>query len=657
MPQSQPSDTSSTTATPMPTGAAAEVRPSREAKLAPHAHGSSARTRSLALAALGVVYGDIGTSPLYAFRECFHGAYGTEPTRPDVLGVLSLFFWSLVLVIVVKYILFVMRANNEGEGGVLALLALVLSRRGTVSTGLVLAGLFGASLLYADGMLTPAISVISAVEGIENIEGLGAGIEASVVPISIVILIALFLVQRRGTARVGAVFGPIVALWFVTIGGAGAYWIVQRPEVLEALSPHHALWFFARHSLSGFWVLGSVVLCITGGEALYADMGHFGRRPIMIAWFLAAFPALVLNYFGQGALVLDDPAHVEAPFFRMFTPALTLPIVVLATAATVIASQALISGAFSLTRQAIQLGYLPRLEIRHTSSETEGQIYLPDVNRGLMIACIVAVLVFRSSSNMAAAYGIAVTGTMAITTVLFFVVARGWWGTARAALVAGAMLAIDLAFFGSNLHKLSSGGWIPLAVAAAVLSTMTIWKDGRSRVGKFLRDRSRPLDAFLDEIDARDPHRVAGTAVFMTSTLGGTPPVLLHHYKHNKVLHEQVVLLSVVTEDVPTVPRSDRVVVERLREGFFRVTARYGFMQSPRVTEILRACHDAGLRTQPDTTSFYLGREKLVVTKNPGMSAWRKIVFAFLSRNSRAATDFFKLPPDRVVEMGMQLEL
>jgi KUP system potassium uptake protein len=386
-------------------------------------------------------------------------------------------------------------------------------------------------------------------------------------------------------------------------------------------------------------------------------MGHFGRRPIMIAWFLAAFPALVLNYFGQGALVLDDPAHVEAPFFRMFTPALTLPIVVLATAATVIASQALISGAFSLTRQAIQLGYLPRLEIRHTSSETEGQIYLPDVNRGLMIACIVAVLVFRSSSNMAAAYGIAVTGTMAITTVLFFVVARGWWGTARAALVAGAMLAIDLAFFGSNLHKLSSGGWIPLAVAAAVLSTMTIWKDGRSRVGKFLRDRSRPLDAFLDEIDARDPHRVAGTAVFMTSTLGGTPPVLLHHYKHNKVLHEQVVLLSVVTEDVPTVPRSDRVVVERLREGFFRVTARYGFMQSPRVTEILRACHDAGLRTQPDTTSFYLGREKLVVTKNPGMSAWRKIVFAFLSRNSRAATDFFKLPPDRVVEMGMQLEL
>ncbi len=627
----------------------------------PHAHrrshgGGSAAT--LALGALGVVYGDIGTSPLYAFRECFHGSYGIGTGPEEVLGVLSLFFWALTLVVVVKYIVFITRADNEGEGGILALLALVLPKHGAARTStLALAGLFGAALLYADGMLTPAISVVSAVEGIRDIEGVGHAVDRWVVPVSLVILVGLFVQQRLGTAKVGAVFGPIMALWFVSIGAIGLYWIVQRPEVLAAVSPHHAVSFFLRHKLTGFWVLGSVVLCITGGEALYADMGHFGRRPIITAWVLLVFPGLLLNYFGQGALLLSSTTPVQSPFFEMVTPMLRVPFVLLATVATVIASQALISGAFSLTRQAIQLGYMPRLEIRHTSSETEGQIYVPEINWGLMISCLVLVLVFRSSSNMAAAYGIAVTGTMAITTVLFYVVVRGWWGTWRAALICSVMFVIDLAFFGANLIKLESGGWIPLVVAAGILALMTTWKGGRDRVAKFLRDRSRPLEDFLGEVDRLSPVRVKGTAVFMTSTSAGTPPVLLHHFKHNQVLHEQVVLLSILTEDVPIVPRSKRVEVQGEREGFFRVTAHYGFMQTPKVTDILRACDEKGLRTRPESTSFFLGREKLVITRNPGLPLWRKILFSFLSRNARPATDFFKLPPDRVVEMGMQLEL
>ncbi|UJR85653.1 potassium transporter Kup [Sandaracinus amylolyticus] len=627
------------------------------ADVQPAPHGPQANVLKLAIAALGVVYGDIGTSPLYAMRESFHASYGIAPTEANVLGILSLFFWALTLVVVVKYLVFVTRADNHGEGGILALLALIVPA-GSKHTGwLVLAGLFGAALLYADGMLTPAISVVSAVEGIENVEGVGHVLRPYVVPISIVILVLLFLQQSRGTAKVGAVFGPVVALWFVVIGAAGAVHIVGHPSILAAVSPHHAIAFLLSGHGSGFWVLGSVVLCITGGEALYADMGHFGRKPIMSAWVALAFPALLLNYFGQGALLLDDPSAIEAPFFRLVGPALRVPLVLLATAATVIASQALISGAFSLTRQAIQLGYLPRMEVRHTSSEAEGQIYVPEINRLLMIACIVIVLVFQSSSNMAAAYGIAVTGTMTITTLLFFTVVKRWWGTPRAVLVCGGMLIVDLAFFVANVEKLQTGGWIPLVVAGVLLAVMTTWKRGRDRVAEFLRGRSKPLDALLVDLDTRKYARVPGTAVFMTSTPGGSPPVLLHHLKHNKVLHEQLVLLRIVTDDVPHVPRADRVEVERMRDGVFRVTAHYGFMQSPRVTEILRACASRGLHTRPEDTSFFLGREKLVVTASPGLAAWRKSVFAFLSRNARAPTDFFKLPPDRVVEVGMQLEI
>ncbi|AKF06547.1 potassium transporter Kup [Sandaracinus amylolyticus] len=622
-----------------------------------HSHGRHHhRTGALALTlgALGVVYGDIGTSPLYALRECFHGPHAVAPTQANVYGVLSLFVWTLTLVIVVKYLGFVTRADNGGEGGTLALLALALPKRGARPTVLVLMGLFGTSLLCSEGMLTPAISVLSAVEGIG---GVAHGMQRFVVPLALVIIVVLFLAQKRGTGRVGAVFGPVMVVWFVTLGAMGIYWIAQHPEILGALSPHHAVSYFVRNGLEGFWILGSVVLCITGGEALYADLGHFGRTPIRNAWFSVVMPGLILNYFGQGAMLLEHPERAEDSFYGLVGDGFRIPLVLLATLATVIASQALISGTFSLTRQAIQLGYLPRLEVRHTSSETEGQIYVPEMNRLLMVACIALVLVFQTSSSLAAAYGMSVMGTMTITSVLFFIVARRWWGATRAGVLCALMLAVDIPFLLANVDKLPHGGWFPIATAAVMLAILTTWKAGRDRVGRFLRERSRPLDEFLDEVDAKDPLRVPGTAVFMTSQLGGTPPVLLHHFKHNKVLHHQVVLLSVVTDDVPTVPRSQRVKVERLRENFFQVTAHYGFMQSPRVTDILRACHEEGLHTKPEDTSFYLGREKLVITKNPGLAHWRKVLFSFLSRNARPATDFFRLPPDRVVEMGMQLEL
>jgi KUP system potassium uptake protein len=629
----------------------------RKANGQTHGHGQG-NVWKLALAALGVVYGDIGTSPLYALRECFHESPMITPVSGDVLGLLSLFFWAMTLVVSVKYVAVITRADNHGEGGILALLALVIPKRGTPGKipALVAAGLFGAALLYADGMLTPAISVLSAVEGME---GIAQGLDRRVVVgVSVAILFTLFVAQRRGTGGVGMIFGPIMLVWFLTIGSLGAYWIVQNPGVLWAIDPRHAASFFLTHHMTGFWVLGSVVLCITGGEALYADMGHFGRKPITWSWTVFVWPCLTLNYLGQGALLLSHPDQVEDSFFAMVGDgAPRVAMVLLATAATVIASQALISGAFSLTRQAIQLGYLPRLEIRHTSGEHEGQIYVPEINWLLMTACITLVVGFQSSSRMAAAYGIAVTGTMAITTVLFFMVSRKWWGDARAAAACFAMLVIDLSFFSANLIKVESGGWIPLVVAFGILFMMTTWKLGRDRVAKFLRNRSEPLEEFLDQVHDKHPARVKGTAVFMTSTSSGTPPVLLHHYRHNQVLHEQVVLLSIVGEDVPVVPRDHRVEVTKLREGFFRVTAHYGFMQSPKVIDILRVCTKHGLMTSKNDTSFYLGREKLVITRNPGLSWARKVVFSFLSRNARPATDFFDLPPERVVEMGMQLEL
>ncbi len=620
-----------------------------------HHHGGS--MAKLAVAALGVVYGDIGTSPLYALRECFSENADVTTQRADILGLLSLFFWATTLVVTFKYVLFITRADNQGEGGILALLALVVPKRSAGKVpAIVVAGLFGAALLLSEGMLTPAISVLSAVEGIR---GIAPGLDTKIViGISLVILVSLFLVQRRGTGGVGLVFGPIMLVWFITLASLGAYWLSSDWSVVFAVNPYWAGRFFLAHGLHGFLVLGSVALCITGVEALYADMGHFGRTPIKNTWRYFVWPALILNYFGQGAFLIAHPEHAGDSFFAMAGEGWPrIPLVILATAATVIASQALISGAFSLARMGIQLGYLPRLEIRHTSGEHEGQIYVPEINWMLMVACITLVLGFQSSSAMAAAYGIAVTGTMSITTVLFFFVARRWWGARIAFVLCGAMWAVDLTFFAANLVKVASGGWIPLVTGTGILFMMTTWKLGRDRVGKFLKHRSEPLEAFLDNVHDKHPVRVSGTAVFMTSSSSGTPPVLLHHFKHNQVLHAQVVLLSIIGEDVPIVARDKRVAVEQLREGFYRVTAHYGFMQTPKVIDILRACEKMGLHTRKEDTSFYLGREKLVITRNPGLSMVRKVLFGFLSRNARPATDFFEIPPERVVEMGMQLEL
>jgi KUP system potassium uptake protein len=629
-----------------------------------HGHAPAIRNKAdlakIALGALGVVYGDIGTSPLYAVKECFSPPHGVQPSHENVLGILSLIFWSLTLVIVVKYLTFIMRADNKGEGGILALLALVVPPRGASraarTRGLVLFGLFGAALLYGDGMITPAISVLSAVEGL----GVAThALEPFILPITVGILVALFLVQRHGTAKVGAIFGPATLVWFITIAATGIPWILRYPPVLEAINPYHAVWFFAHNGGHGFFVLGSVVLCITGGEALYADMGHFGRLPIRVAWYAVAFPCLLLNYFGQGALMLTHADQVTNPFFELVTGWLRYPLVAIATTATVVASQALISGAYSLTQQAVQLGYCPRVTIVHTSGTAEGQIYIPEINNALMVACVALVIAFRESGNLAAAYGIAVTGTMSITSVLFYDVARHRWGWrpayARALLVL--FLVVDLSFFAANIVKFMDGGWFPIVVAAVIFTLMTTWKRGRAALATYMKDATLPIDAFLGDVETLKPVRVPGTAVFMTSNPDGAPPVLLHHFKHNKVLHEQVLLLSISTRHVPEVPPEDRVEVNELGHGFVQVKARYGFMQTPQVLEILRCCRTAGLDVNEDDTSYYLGRETLLTTGRSKLAAWRKRLFSIMSRNAQPATAFFGLPPNRVVEMGTQIEL
>ena len=628
-----------------------------------HGHGKNDLWR-LALGAVGVVYGDIGTSPLYAIKECVTLPYGVAPVVDNVLGILSLVFWSLTLVVSIKYLAFVMRADNNGEGGVLALLALVAAPRASGNAPntrrrhfLVMLGLFGAALLYGDGVITPAISVLSAVEGLEVATTACA---PYVVPITCVILVALFAIQRRGTGGIGAVFGPVTLIWFLAIAAIGLPWIVRHPEILRAANPLYGLRFFARNGRHGFLVLGSVVLCITGGEALYADMGHFGPRAIRTAWGLCVFPALLINYFGQGALLLEHPTAAGAnPFYAMVPPAMLFPMVLLATAATVVASQALISGAYSLTRQAVQLGYLPRVTIVHTSGKTEGQIYIPEVNWLLMIACVALVLGFRASSNLAAAYGIAVTGTMAITSVLFYFVARErWrWSAARAGALLALFLSFDLAFFAACSAKILHGGWFPLAVAAGVFTIMVTWKRGRALLSKRIAAETLPLEVFLDDVQSSKPFRVPGTAVFLTSTAGGTPNVLLHHFKHNKALHKHVVMLSVVTDAVPEVDPANAVHMEEIGDGFWTVSAHYGFMQSPDLMQALRACRARGLPMIEADTSFYLGRETLLSLNGKGMAQWRKRLFRFLSRNSRSATDFFALPVNRVVEIGSQIEL
>ena len=614
---------------------------------------------TLCVGALGVVYGDIGTSPLYALRECFHGPHAVAPTQGNVLGVLSLVFWSLIVVISIKYLVFVMRADNRGEGGILALMSLIRPhRKGTRGPRWVLAmlGLFGAALLYGDGMITPAISVLSAVEGLRVATPV---FQHVVEPITIVILIGLFLFQRRGTAGVGAIFGPVMLLWFAALAILGVSQIVREPSVLAAVIPIHAVRFFEANAGRGFLVLGSVFLVVTGGEALYADMGHFGARPIRIAWFSLVLPALLVNYFGQGSLLLRDPSAAENPFFRL-GPAWTLyPMVVLSTIAAVIASQAVISGAFSLTRQAVQLGYSPRVRIDHTSAREIGQIYIPSVNWTLMIATIALVVGFHSSSNLAAAYGVAVTTTMAITTILMAVVARElWkWSIAGAAGLAAVFLVPDLAFFGANIVKVPHGGWFALAVAAAVFTLMTTWRRGRQILDSRMREEMLPIDLFLIDVSRGTIPRVQGTAVYMSRTPEGVPPTLLHNLKHNKVLHRQVAFLTVLTEEQPHVPGLERIEVAGLGQGIFRVVARYGFMEEADVPDLLRAIKYPGLDFPEGDTSFFLGKETIFATRRPGMAIWRERLFAVMSRNARSATLFFNLPPNRVVELGAQIEI
>ena len=627
---------------------------------AQHPPASGRRLALLTLTALGVVYGDIGTSPLYALRECFKAEYGIAPTHDNVTGVLSLILWSLILVVSVKYITFVLRADNRGEGGILSLLALLLQqRRRTDEHGkrfaLVALGLFGASLLAGEGIITPAISVLSAVEGLEV--GSPALVHL-VVPITMVILFALFMFQRFGTARVGTAFGPIMLVWFITIAVLGVRSIVETPSVLAAINPWYALLFFGNHGIAGFLTLGAVVLCITGCEALYADMGHFGKRPIRLAWFTAALPCLMLNYFGQGALVLRDNAAAENPFYLLAPAGFQWPLLVIATAAAIVASQALISGVYSLTQQSVQLGYSPRMQIVHTSEKQAGQIYVPEINKALMVGCLLLVLFFQSSSALSAAYGIAVTGAMTITSVLFGVVARTRWGWSKlkvGALVGGFLL-IDLSFLSANAVKLQHGGWVPIALALGIYLLMSTWKRGRTQLGAIQEAGALPLHLFLDGLDRNPPVRVKGTAVFMTSSAEGVPVVLLHHLKHNKVLHETVVILSVTTRGVPEVPPERGLVLERLGHGFVRVIATFGFMQTPNIPEVLSRAAAQGVPVPPMETSYYLGRERLVLTGHAKMQRWRKQLFALMSRNARSATEFFQIPPNRVVELGAQIE-
>ena len=614
---------------------------------------------SLTVGALGIVYGDIGTSPLYALRECFHGAHGIAVTRDNVLGVLSLIFWSLTLIISIKYLVFVMRADNKGEGGILALMALVSQQpraQTAVRTALLVLGLFGAALLYGDGMITPAISVLGAVEGLNVVTEV---FEPYVVPATVAILVALFAIQSHGTARIGFLFGPVMIVWFVTIALLGVRWIVRDPHVLAAFNPLFAVEFFQVNGWHAFVVLGSVFLVVTGGEALYADMGHFGPGPIRLAWFALVLPALLLNYLGQGAMLINEPQAATSPFYLLAPRWMLLPLVVLATMAAIIASQALISGAFSLTRQAIQLGYSPRLDIEYTSAHQQGQIYMPQVNWLLMICTIGLVLGFGSSSALAAAYGIAVTSTMVITTLLAYLVARRSWGVRLwwAASLAAFFLFIELGFFGANIIKIPHGGWFPLLVGALLYLFLSTWKKGRALLAARLRERLYPFDRFLEDITNSPPHRVAGTAVFMTSNLFGTPPTLLHNLEHNHVLHQRIVLLTVVTRDEPHVADADRLTVEALGQGFYRVALYYGFMEDPDVPAALLRAGEHGLPLDVEHTTFFLGVETLLATERDGMPRWRERLFAVMSHNAVRATSFFRIPPDRVVELGMQIEL
>jgi KUP system potassium uptake protein len=622
----------------------------------------------VSLGALGVVYGDIGTSPLYAMKETLAwkppgvpgGApHAIIPTEQHVLGVLSLMLWALLLVIIVKYLIFVLRADNKGEGGILALAALVDPEAGKLNRLAMpmLLALFGAGLLFGDGIITPAISVLGAMEGLSE---QSPALSYLIVPITIGILVGLFAVQRYGTGRIGGVFGWVMLVWFLAIGVAGAAALADEPSVLRAANPYYAVAFLATNGWHGFLLLGLVFLVVTGGEALYADMGHFGRVPIRVAWFTIALPGLLLNYFGQGALFLTrEPGSITNPFYALVDGWALIPMLALALMAAIIASQALISGVFSLTRQAMQLGFWPRLTVVHTSATAEGQIYIPEMNYLMMIGTLALVLQFRTSSGLAAAYGIAVTGTMAITTYLMFLVARRrWeWSQRKALAFLIPFLVIDLAFLIANAVKIVDGGWFPLAVGLVVFAVMTTWWRGRIELGKIMEAGTMPERLFLADLAATPMHRVKGTAVFMSSTPDGIPNVLLHHVKHNQVLHRQVVLLSVMTAPAPWVAGNRALEVRDLGQGFYRVVSHVGFMQSPDVPRLLVRCAKHDLHVDEMTTTFYLGRQTLITTGHARMARWRKALFSFLGRNSRPPTAFFNLPPNRVVELGLQIEV
>ena len=639
----------------------------------PNASPKGKALAALAFTALGVVYGDIGTSPLYAIQQCFTGHHSIEPTPENVIGVLSLIFWSVNLVVSFKYISIVLRADNRGEGGSFALLAQVhpLSRPEGGRRLLIAVGLLGAAMLYGDGVITPAISVLSAIEG-ATLEA--PSVTPHVWPIAAVVLTALFAIQKRGTARIGVLFGPVMAIWFISIALLGTRGILMAPEVLKAINPWYAVDFFIRDGVKAFLILGSVVLVLTGAEALFADMGHFGRRPIRVTWFGAVLPALLINYFGQSALLLVDPAAQVNPFFSLAPEWALYPMVGIATAAAIVASQALISGAYSLTRQAVQLGYIPRVTIVHTSSTHIGQIYIPEVNWALWLGCVMLVVGFKHSSNLAAAYGVAVTGTMLTTTLLLHtIICDRWkWPLWRARALTAVLLIVDGAFFSANVIKIEEGGWFPMVVGLGVYLLMTTWNRGRARLQAIVRENTLGMDLFLADVARRAPPRVPGTAVFLTPDIGGAPPVLLHHLKHNKVLHEKVMLMSVVTEEIPSVDDQDRTECKELGQGFYKVIAHYGFMESPDIPAALALLGKQGPDGKPVVikameTSFYLGRETLIVSRNTPptapvpeaigrMSMWRKRLFALMTRNARSATEFFGLPPNRVVELGAQIQ-
>jgi KUP system potassium uptake protein len=613
---------------------------------------------TLAVGALGVVYGDIGTSPLYAFRECFasHRGHRIDPTAPNVIGILSLICWSLVIVISIKYLAFVMRADNRGEGGILALMSLVRPKASKRRGLLIALGLFGSALLYGDGMITPAITVLGAIEGLEVATPV---FQPYVVPLTVIALIVLFMVQKKGTARVGAMFGPVMMLWFAVLAVLGVANILRAPHVIAAVNPLLGIAFLVDHHVAGFLVLGAVFLVVTGGEALYADMGHFGARPIRMAWFLVVFPSLLLNYLGQGALLLREPKAIANPFFHMAPEWALYPLVVLSTVAAVIASQAVISGSYSLTRQATQLGYLPRIRIRHTSAREIGQIYIPSVNWLLMICAIGLVIGFEKSTNLAGAYGVAVTATMAITTMLLAIVSRErWqWSMLMVLTMAVPFLIIDLAFFGANIVKVMEGGWFPLLVGIVVFMLMTTWRRGRNILTQRIGEGALTEEHFLRELAANRIPRVKGTAIFMSRTDKGIPTALLHNLKHNKVVHERVVLLTVDIEETPTLSEEERYAWRELGHGVYRLTVRFGFMEEPDLPNLLDKLGPQPLSFPRMATSYFLGREMVIPTKRPGMAVWREHLFAWMNRNSASASTFFGLPANQVIELGAQVEM